>query len=113
MLRVYDVASRRQIHAIYLKQRLNGLLLLADDDDDDDDLVDQPQAIDGDGETQYDSADDGVDVEDHIEDYVGSSNDELESGDSEDEANPFKDDVGDDDDDDDDEEASPHKKRRT
>jgi hypothetical protein len=90
MLRVFDMKSRRQVHAIYLKQRVNCLLM----------SMDNEASV----ETETPITDDSdVDVEDEIEDYVGSS----EEGDSEDDANPF------DDDEEEDKEQSSSKKRRT
>jgi WD40 repeat protein len=108
MLRIFDVKSRRQIHAIYLKQRVNCLLLAADETEDTDALAETQQPYDSDDDDDDDGA--GGVFSDKVEDYVGSSSDD-DDGDSEDDANPFNDD--DDEDDEEEEEDSPPKKRRT
>jgi len=69
MLRIYDTRSRKQLHCIYLKQRLN-CALFADDGFSDDD---EGGSEDGD--------DDDVDQDDVVEDYVDSENENSSDND--------------------------------
>lgn len=78
MLRVFDLKSRRQIHEIYLKQRVNCLLMSTTELDD---SSSDAGAV----------SDSDVDVEDKLEDYLGSSDDDEDEHD----ANPFDDDTND------------------
>lgn len=75
MLRIFDLKSRRQIHEIYLKQRVNCLL-----------MSNTEEVVSSDGDSDAD-----VDVEDKLEDYIGSSDEELD----EEDANPFEEDTND------------------
>jgi WD40 repeat protein len=125
MLRIYDTKSRKQLHCMYLKQRLNCVLLTpqppAKDADDNDDELQNYAAANGD-----------MDQEDQVQDYLNSSedsdqeaeeedddDDELEEGvdevlDQEDDEGSGSDDAAlDDDDAEDDDESSTSDKRQS
>ena len=102
MLRIYDTNSRKQLHTVYLKQRLNCVLV---SDEVDDDCNNAEDDIDGD-----------INQEDNVQDYVDSDNESFE--DEDDVVEEMIDQMEDNDDDDDDassedeQVAAPRTKRR-
>jgi hypothetical protein len=109
MLRVYDVSSRKQLHMVYLKQRLNSVLMLPSDTNDNDD-------DDGDDFQPNHYSEHDLDLEDQVRDYVMDSDADSYESDNEDDIvdemmdalveddNDGDDNSDDNDDDDDDEE---------
>ena len=76
MLRTYNVITRKQIDCIYLKQRLNAVLFCDDR---------EWQCKNDHGSSDDDGADQGIDAEDDVQDYVVSD----EEGDSDRDSDDF------------------------
>lgn len=102
MLRIYDTKTRKQLHTVYLKQRLNCVLISSD-------------AADFNSEDNEDDGD--IDQEDNVQDYVDSDSDSFE--DEDDVVEEMIDQMGNADEDEDDESessedapAAPRTKRR-
>mmetsp|Transcript_7543 Transcript_7543/g.8698 ORF Transcript_7543/g.8698 Transcript_7543/m.8698 type:complete len:286 (+) Transcript_7543:1-858(+) len=69
MLRTYDIRNRKQLDCVYLKQRLNCMLFCPDET-----WVNEIENEDQD----YEIDDDGnIDAEDHIVDYINSSDENM------------------------------------
>ena len=66
MLRIYDSKTRKPLHTVYLKQRLNCVLISAD-------------ATDGNSDDDVDDGD--IDQEDNVQDYVDSDSESFEDED--------------------------------
>ena len=71
MLRIYDYSTRKQLHCLYLRQRLNCALFGAELSEDS--ITEADAAINNAEEGSWDQ-------DDKIEDYVDSDNDEVDRG---------------------------------